>query len=42
MQPKIEAGIYFLEHGGQEFTITHTEKALDGFEGRTGTHMVPD
>ena len=42
MQPKIEAGIYFLEHGGREFTITHTEKALDGFEGRTGTHMVPD
>ena len=42
MQPKIEAGVYFLEHGGREFTITHTEKALDGFEGRTGTHMVPD
>lgn len=42
MQPKIEAGIYFLEHGGHEFIITHTEKALDGFEGRTGTHMVPD
>jgi carbamate kinase len=42
MQPKIEAGIYFLEHGGREFIITHTEKALDGFEGRMGTHMVPD
>jgi carbamate kinase len=42
MQPKIEAGIYFLENGGREFIITHTEKALDGFEGRTGTHMVPD
>ena len=42
MQPKIEAGIYFLEHGGREFIITHTGKALDGFEGRTGTHMVPD
>jgi carbamate kinase len=42
MQPKIEAGVYFLEHGGREFTITHTEKALDGFEGRTGTHIVPD
>jgi carbamate kinase len=42
MQPKIEAGIYFLEHGGREFIITHTEKTLDGFEGRTGTHMVPD
>jgi len=42
MQPKIEAGIYFLEHGGGEFIITHTEKALDGFEGRTGTHMVSD
>ena len=40
MQPKIEAGIYFLEHGGHEFIITHTEKALDGFEGRTGTHIV--
>jgi carbamate kinase len=42
MQPKVEAGIYFLEHGGHEFIITHTEKALDGFEGRTGTHMIPD
>jgi len=42
MQPKIEAGIYFVEHGGHEFIITHTEKALDGFEGRTGTHMVPN
>ena len=42
MQPKIEAGIYFLEQGGREFIITHTEKALDGFEGRTGTHMVPN
>ena len=42
MQPKIEAGIYFLEHGGREFIITHTEKALDGFEGQTGTHMVPN
>jgi carbamate kinase len=42
MQPKIEAGIYFLEHGGREFIITHTEKALDGFEGRTGTHLVPN
>ena len=42
MQPKIEAGIYFVEHGGREFIITHTEKALDGFEGRTGTHMVPN
>ena len=42
MQPKIEAGIYFLEHGGREFIITHTEKAFDGFEGRTGTHLVPD
>ena len=42
MQPKIEAGIYFLENGGREFIITHTEKALDGFEGRTGTHMIPD
>ena len=42
MQPKIEAGIYFLEHGGREFIITHTEKALDGFEGRTGTHIFPE
>jgi carbamate kinase len=42
MGPKIEAGIYFLEHGGREFVITHTEKALDGFEGRTGTHVYPD
>ena len=40
MQPKIEAGIYFLEHGGREFIITHTEKAFDGYEGRTGTHIV--
>ena len=42
MRPKIEAGIYFLERGGREFIITHTEKALDGIQGRTGTHMLPD
>lgn len=42
MGPKIEAGIYFLEHEGREFVITHTEKALEGFEGRTGTHLYPD
>lgn len=41
MGPKIEAGVYFLEHGGRQFTITHTEKALEGFEGRTGTQMIP-
>ena len=40
MGPKIEAGIYFLEHGGREFIITQTEKAFEGLEGRTGTHMV--
>lgn len=42
MGPKIEAAIYFLERGGGEVTITHTDKALEGFEGRTGTHMHPD
>jgi carbamate kinase len=42
MRPKIEAGIYFVDQGGRQFTITHTETALKGFEGQTGTHLVPD
>lgn len=41
MRPKIEAGIYFVDQGGRQFTITHTETALKGFEGQTGTHLVP-
>jgi carbamate kinase len=42
MRPKIEAGIYYVDQGGGMFTITHTETALKGFEGQTGTHLVPD
>lgn len=42
MEPKIEAAIYFLEKGGREVIITCPEKALQGLQGKTGTHLVPD
>jgi carbamate kinase len=42
MGPKIEAAIDFLEHGGREVIITRPEKAVEAFQGRTGTHVYPD
>ncbi len=41
MEPKIEAAIDFLEHGGREVIITLAENALDGFQGKAGTHIYP-
>lgn len=42
MEPKIEAAIDFLENGGREVIITSPEKALQGFKGKTGTHVILD
>ena len=39
--PKIEAAVQFLETGGREVIMTVPEKALEGFDGRTGTHIYP-
>jgi carbamate kinase len=41
MEPKIQAAIQFLEHGGQHVVITSPEHAIDGFEGRVGTQIHP-
>jgi carbamate kinase len=41
MAPKIEAAIQFLENGGRRVVITLPERLVDGFEGRTGTSIVP-
>ena len=41
MGPKIEAAIHFLEHGGGKVLITSPDKTIEGFEGRTGTHIYP-
>ena len=40
MEPKMEAAVYFLENGGREVIITSPEKTLQGFQGKTGTHVV--
>jgi carbamate kinase len=40
MEPKMEAAIHFLENGGRAVIITSPEKALQGFQGKTGTHVV--
>lgn len=39
MGPKIEAAIHFVEHGGQEFIITRTDKVREGLRGELGTHI---
>jgi carbamate kinase len=39
MGPKIEAGIQFIEQGGEECIITSAEKVGDAIEGRAGTHI---
>ena len=41
MEPKIQAAIQFLEQGGQHVVITSPEHAIDGFEGRIGTQILP-
>ncbi|HEY3836208.1 MAG TPA: carbamate kinase [Bryobacteraceae bacterium] len=40
MGPKIEAGIAFVESGGEECIITSTEHAARAVEGCAGTHIV--
>ena len=42
MEPKMEAAVHFLENGGHEVIITSPNKALQGFRGKTGTHVVRD
>lgn len=40
MGPKIEAGIDFVTHGGEECIITSTEHVARAVLGQTGTHIV--
>jgi carbamate kinase len=42
MQPKIEAAIDFLEHGGKEVIITQPHLLGDAIKGHNGTHIFPD
>jgi carbamate kinase len=37
MEPKIEAAINFLKHGGKKAIITSLEKSKDALDGKTGT-----
>jgi carbamate kinase len=39
MGPKVEAALYFLEHGGEEVTICSPEALADAWDGRAGTHV---
>jgi len=36
---KIQAGIEFIEQGGQECIITSAERVAEAIEGRAGTHI---
>lgn len=40
MGPKVEAGITFVERGGEECIITSTEQVAQAVEGKAGTHIV--
>ena len=40
MGPKIEAGIAFVEQGGEECIITSTEQVTRALRGEAGTHIV--
>jgi carbamate kinase len=42
MQPKIEAVIRYLEHGGREALITNPENIEKALEGTTGTRITRD
>jgi carbamate kinase len=39
MGPKVEAALWFLEHGGDEVVICHPEALLDAFDRGAGTHI---
>jgi len=41
MGPKVEAGIEFVMHGGQECIITSAEHVALALRGEAGTHIVP-
>lgn len=41
MQPKVEAALYFLQHGGKKTIIAHLNQLADSLAGRTGTHILP-
>ncbi len=41
MGPKIEAALYFLDHGGKEVIITTCDLLPDAMSGNAGTHIVP-
>jgi carbamate kinase len=40
MGPKIEAGIEFVERGGEECIVTNAERAADAVAGRAGTRII--
>jgi len=42
MGPKVEAALYFLDHGGKECVICTPESLLEAFAGRAGTRIVAD
>jgi carbamate kinase len=42
MAPKMEAIIWFLEHGGKEAIITDPDNIGNAIQGLTGTRIVPD
>jgi len=41
MKPKVEAGINFVESGGQKTVITALNRASEALQGRAGTTIVP-
>jgi carbamate kinase len=40
MGPKVEAAVWFLDHGGAEFVVTTAERAVDALDGAAGTRIV--
>ena len=39
MGPKVEAALYFLEHGGEAVSICSPETLAEAYAGRAGTHV---
>jgi len=42
MGPKMASAIKFVEEGGLRAIVTSLDKAVEGFEGKTGTIILPD
>ncbi|MBN1233865.1 MAG: carbamate kinase [Candidatus Coatesbacteria bacterium] len=42
MEPKVAASLWYLKNGGVKAIISHVDKLVDAFDGKTGTHIVPD